>query len=69
MVAQGGLLEVEQALEVEADGVREVLDELDGLGDTNVHNKITYLLESFDERHLGCDLLGIEAYIFQSIYR
>lgn len=35
--------------------MREVLHELDGLDEADVHNKITYLLESLDERHLKGD--------------
>lgn len=47
--------------------MRKILDELDGLDEADVHNKITYLLKSLDERHLGCDL-GIRGYIYISVY-
>jgi len=66
-IARESLLEVEQALEVQAEGMREVLHELDGLDEADVHNKITYLLESLDERHLKGDLRNIYRSIYQYI--
>lgn len=39
-----------------------------GLDEANVHNKITNLYESFDERHLSCDLRKGCLYIYL-VYR